>query len=355
MTGAKTSAATLRRAFTLVELLVVIAIIAMLVSLLLPAVQSAREAARRITCMSNMRQLGLALTNYESANQEYPPAGYGCVNREPSIALGDFIPNCGRQLSWVVLTLPFMEEQGLYDQFDLDVPVFNQQGNPAGQSIQSMMCPSDSAEGRVLEGIITRGVPLAKGNFAAWVSPFHVDLQGFWPGALGNWGMKRKEVEDGFSKTFMLSEVKTRAEANDQRGAWAVPWNGATLLAYDSHHNFDEAPLGPLPPVPRYVSDNIGEVMQRPNHQGPNLDPLYSCRDALGAQLEGMPCANYSPGSPDTSATAGYLSSAPRSHHPGGVNVVNMDGSGKFIPDGIDPLSMAYQVSVSDGKAISTE
>jgi prepilin-type N-terminal cleavage/methylation domain-containing protein/prepilin-type processing-associated H-X9-DG protein len=334
------------RGFTLVELLVVIAIIAMLVSLLLPAVQQAREAARRISCSNNTRQLSLALLNYESAQNQLPPPGYAGLNREPTISFGSFVPNFGKQISWIVLTLPYMEEQSLYDQFDLKKSVFEQENNPAGAQPAALLCASDGAEGRFLQSSFTENVPLGKGNYAAWASPYHLDLQNWFPGALGSWGLKLKEVEDGLSGTFMLSEVRTRAEPTDQRGAWAVPWNGASLLAYDAHHDLSTGGL-------RYFADSREteagqtpmEAMQRPNHRGPNLDPLYSCVDPDIAQLEGMPCAKFALGQ-----GVGYLSSAPRSNHPGGVNVAMMDGAVKFIPDGIDPVAMAWRVSVSDGQ-----
>jgi hypothetical protein len=285
--------------------------------------------------------LALALINYESVNNKFPPPGYAGVNQKPSIELGDFVPNHGKQLSWIVLTLPYFEEQALYDQFDLSKSVFEQVGNPAATQPPVLLCPSDGSEGRFVQASFTNDLPIAKANYAAWASPFHVDLQSVWPGALGSWGLKLKEVEDGLSNTFMISEVRTRADTLDQRGAWAVPWNAASLLAYDAHHNFDEGGL-------RFFPDAESAVfMQRPNHTSPNLDPIYQCRDPAEAQLEGMPCATYQAGNQSVS----YLSSAPRSSHPGGVNVASMDGSARFIPDDIDPLAMAYRISVSDGQA----
>ena len=331
-------------AFTLVELLVVIAIIAMLVSMLLPAVQQAREAARRSLCANKLRQLSIALINYESAKGRFPPPGYACINRMPTLALGDFVPNCGKQFSWIVLTLPFLEEEALYNQFDLTVPIFEQVANPGSTQPESLLCPSDSALGRYCMGPITKNVPLGKGNYAAWVSPFHVDLQSIFPGALGGWGMRLRKVEDGLSKTYMLSEVRTRAEPRDQRGAWALPWNGASLLAYDGHYDFQAAG--------DYSVMKVHDFMQRPNHQGPNLDMIYDCREPEDAQYEGLPCAQWTfpsgDGPSDGNDTA-YLSSAPRSNHLGGVNVSLMDGSVRFVVDEVDHVAMAYSVSVNDG------
>jgi prepilin-type N-terminal cleavage/methylation domain-containing protein len=97
-------------AFTLVELLVVIAIIAMLVSLLLPAVQAARESARRAQCQNNLKQLGLGCLLYHDAKKVYPPGHTGW---------GD-TPATDYQHSWMTLILPFVEEQALYDQYDFD-------------------------------------------------------------------------------------------------------------------------------------------------------------------------------------------------------------------------------------------
>src|SRR5205809_1460597 len=94
--------------FTLIELLVVIAIIAVLISLLLPAVQSAREAARRIQCTNNLKQIGLAFANYESSNSMYPLGAMVLVSGPTTSGWGNSIGNNG--VSWVALTLPYLEQ-----------------------------------------------------------------------------------------------------------------------------------------------------------------------------------------------------------------------------------------------------
>ena len=98
------------RAFTLVELLVVIAIIAVLVSLLIPAVQSAREAARRTQCSNNLKQLGLALHNYHTAHEQFPPAQYIQID---SKAAGNPSPDDWVRWSWFASILPYVEQMAM--------------------------------------------------------------------------------------------------------------------------------------------------------------------------------------------------------------------------------------------------
>lgn len=107
-----------REAFTLVELLVVIAIIGVLVALLLPAVQAARESARRMSCQNNLKQLGLAIHNYESAAKVLPPGGMPA----PKNVSGNY------GVSWFAIILPYMEGGNLYDQFDFEARTSNQTG-----------------------------------------------------------------------------------------------------------------------------------------------------------------------------------------------------------------------------------
>jgi len=168
-----------RRAFSLVELLVVIAIIGILVALLLPAVQQARESARRLGCQNNCKQIGLAILNYNSA--------FGCLPASGIVAppQGPYDPQSGLQFSWLLLILPQLEQTNLHDRFDSSRNVFQQRGDPQAIHVPSLLCPSDSARDRVFaDEVLTAGRPFAKGNYAAFVSPYHVEYQNRFPGAL---------------------------------------------------------------------------------------------------------------------------------------------------------------------------
>src|SRR3954451_6961174 len=133
--------------FTLVELLVVIAIIGVLVSLLLPAVQQARESARRISCTNRLKQIGLALLNYESSHKLFPPA-YITANPAANgsafgVSFGDDYHNGPSGFAWGTLLLPFLEQQALYDRFDLSAPCWSSANAPAAQSkATAFLCPS---------------------------------------------------------------------------------------------------------------------------------------------------------------------------------------------------------------------
>jgi prepilin-type N-terminal cleavage/methylation domain-containing protein len=126
---------TRRRAFTLVELLVVIAIIGVLVALLLPAVQAAREAARRSSCGNNMKQIGLALHNYHDTNRRFPMAGFLTAPPVTATASNPF------HHTWLTALLPFVEQGPLYDNTNMLLPAWNQP--LVALEIPVIRCPSD--------------------------------------------------------------------------------------------------------------------------------------------------------------------------------------------------------------------
>ncbi len=332
-----------RFGFTLVELLVVIAIIGVLVSLLLPAVQSAREAARRLQCTNQLKQLSLALLTYENQIGQLPASGIVDMESGDQRGYPGFEPRSGKMFSWIVLLLPFIEQQPLHDAFNFDVAITEQNGEPQSTQLPLLTCPSDQTSGRIYENSTLAGRKrYAKGNYAAYVSPYHIDLQLSSPGALIS-GRKQRvtDIVDGTSQTWALSEVRARDHVLDERGVWALPWTGASLLAFDLHELkgvSDEGDLGPYEPAPASLG-----LTQLPNGDLLNGDTLYTCPLANEAALEGMKCIG----------GTNYLSAAPRSQHPGGVFVAFVDGHVEFVNNGIDEIVMAYRIAINDGRAIN--
>jgi prepilin-type N-terminal cleavage/methylation domain-containing protein/prepilin-type processing-associated H-X9-DG protein len=329
-------------AFTLVELLVVIAIIGVLVALLLPAIQAAREAARRMQCINNCKQLALAVQNYESAAQTLPPAGL--FLSKPSAENAKVNLRAGRNHSWIVLVLPYMEQQAIFDQFDIEnVNIAATRGNPQPQEsqISSLLCPSDQAQGRSYKHWNTNAPDtgersrFAKGNYAAYNSVHHTDYFR-WPGAMSLYGNELKHLSDGTSATILITEVRTREHEDDQRGAWALPWAGTSLVSYDMHSIGEISASDGLEfdPLPEWAG-----LARDPNSINPDVG--YLCPDDVGALAEGVPCE-----------IGGFISAAPRSLHTGGVNASFVDGHVTFLNEDVDDFVMAYLVYIRDGRAV---
>jgi prepilin-type N-terminal cleavage/methylation domain-containing protein/prepilin-type processing-associated H-X9-DG protein len=338
-----------RGGFTLVELMVVIAIVAILIALLLPAIQSAREAARRISCTNNIRQIALATQSYESDQKKLPPSGIV----DPAFAeyagrqYPVFDQQKGQMLGWAVLLLPYMGEDGLYSRFDMTLSVLEQTGEPQEAFVPTFNCPSDSEPASYYsDPDRTYGKRFSKGNYAAYVSPFHSDLQILYPAAITYGGQPLANITDGSAKTIVFSEVRTLVREDDERGVWALPWNGSSLLAFDAHAqnaksiNFSAAPFGPI--------TSLLFQAQLPNTLGPNQDILMHCEGehAVEAQLRGMPCLTWK----WALGLSGYSSAAPRSNHFGGVNVAYLDGHVDFLTNSVNPETMAYLIAIRDGR-----
>ena len=178
--------------FSLVELLVVIAIIGVLIGLLLPAVQMAREAARRTSCQCNLRQLGVALHAYHDTHRTFPPGG---VEWRPS---GN---TTKRQLAWSAFILPQLEEQAVYDLLNFSKP-FDDPQNATGAAhvLTVYLCPSTQRDGNIVEG---RGACDVGGIYGERITSPNYPPKG---AMLYDVALNLKKITDGASKTLLIGE-----------------------------------------------------------------------------------------------------------------------------------------------------
>ena len=197
-----------RAAFTLIELLVVIAIIAVLIALLLPAVQQAREAARRTQCRNNLHQLALALHNYHDTHSTFP---FGYIPRQSPTPTGS-------GATWGAMILPFVDEMAIYNSLNFAVPLddaaTNANNTAVASSLAQFMCPSDPNTGPASGGYFfnqqAQAVSNYVGNMGTGVAPGSGSYQtGNRDGVLVVYSRVRvRDIRDGTSNTILLGETK---------------------------------------------------------------------------------------------------------------------------------------------------
>ena len=312
------------RGFTLVELLVVIAIIGVLVALLLPAVQAAREAARRQQCLSNLRQMSIGLLNYESATGELPSAYDFAAGTNPATSLN--VGPC-----WTIKILPYIEQQALYDQFDLTKLIRDSVNDvPRSTPIPSMLCGSDSFNQQAMEIPGPRGPASssiwARGNYAANAGNGPL-LSGSGSGAIGIYGpdspgwldpqrrgvigpnvaVELKQITDGLTNSILVAEVRAGVTPEDRRGTWALGQAGSSVLFWYGSTGDDNGP----------------------NNCGQYADDVAGPKSA-DASLLAAECM------PDYTGDNWADQATTRSAHPGGVNLGMADGSSHFVSDDVD-------------------
>jgi len=190
-----------RRGFTLVELLVVIAIIGILVALLLPAVQSAREAARRVQCLNNVAQLGLAVHNFEFHFEHLPP---GVVNPDGPIRSE---PQ-GQHVSWIVQILPYLEQNPLARRFDQAAGAYADANGPVrAAQIKTLQCPSDGQPYLGEDGKVARSGYAGCHHDAE--APIDKDNHGL---LFLNSKIRYADIDDGSSVTLLVGEALTHPD-----------------------------------------------------------------------------------------------------------------------------------------------
>lgn len=267
------------RGFTLIELLVVIAIIAVLVALLLPAVQQAREAARRSSCKNNLKQWGLALHNYHDTHRRFPPGAMGLNNNNPVPA---------NNFPFHVRLLPFIDQAPLYNQFNHSLNYNSTAGTPNNRSNRDVSfpllhCPSarqrDQKPASTGEGFTVHyyGVAGAKGPKPAPATgnyPHSGNFTGNHGGVSTSGLLHRnsnyamRDVLDGTSNTFIVGEISSKPQWSNSYRAWIQgASNGGGGVANYSCKNIRN-PIGPS----GYTSGNAGrlfsDVRFGSNHTG---------------------------------------------------------------------------------------
>ena len=298
-----------RKAFTLIELLVVIAIIAILIALLVPAVQKVRDAAARTQCVNNLKQLALACHGFHDANKVLPPGQLNPYGSDlPAAAVGSSTPAPGilstrDRLPWTVLIMPYYDQGVLYDNMRA---LIVSSGGYSCQAVcpnrvmvlAALVCPSDPNA----PYINTNGGTTATGegfssNYAgnagcvpAFATNLASNVSGvFWMQS----HMKMVGISDGTSNTLMISEIMVGSGGDDRHGRI---WNA-------------------------WVGENLFSTFYGPNTV--NSDQCYSC----GTPNPKSPCAAIGSG-------AGGLQTS-RSYHTGGLNAACADGTVHFFSNAI--------------------
>jgi prepilin-type N-terminal cleavage/methylation domain-containing protein/prepilin-type processing-associated H-X9-DG protein len=335
------------RGFTLIELLVVIAIIGILVALLLPAVQAAREAARRIQCVNNLKQLGLALQNYHSAHNVLPPGRIWAPR--PGLGPNDFPTIFGgtQNTTWFNLMLPLFEQGTLAAAFNFDLGAegypgpgmafaagFFANSTVSGTKIALFQCPSDrqvlyQITPEMLGGILS-GPILTKGNYAvSWGNTnwqqATVGATPYRASAFGHAGnVSFAAIIDGLSGTALMAEVLQGARFDSRGVMWSsVPGGGSFMTRF----------------VPNQFNDAL-----RMTSGGDSLSLPIFC---VSEPVLGLPCTG---GVGDNNAFAGA-----RSRHPGGINAGFGDGSVRFLKNAVDPQVWIALNSISGGEVLSAD
>ncbi len=332
----------MKKGFTIIELLVCLAIIGLLVAIVLPATLMVRESSRRVFCSNNLKQIGLALQNYESVYRQIPPAMIWNQRGEPfgagmlPIGVIDHVA-FGMQsdplnMNWLVFLLPYIEHSTVFSNGNVNLAIDNiSNKNIRMVPISVFRCPSDPFVNQDYDrGFFAHevGHTYSRGNYAMNMGPntpclttnpncrygFVVDsgdllnkASRLYGGGVGGFNVSFRfaQFTNGLSNIVAVDEIRAGASPADLRGTWALGFVGASLTA--AHPGSPNTPEGDGLAPCAYLIAQFGEV---------------------GLAAKGLPC--------QTTQSIANWAAAARSSHVQSVNTLRLDGSVQIVPNSID-------------------
>jgi prepilin-type N-terminal cleavage/methylation domain-containing protein len=354
------------RGVTLIELLVVLAVICVLLALIIPAVQGARESARRVQCLNNLKQIGLAIHQYHEVHSVLPP---GIVGRFPSVretleyarSPGFTSPDVSSpETPWLWMLFPFVDQRPLWDKFDSRVGMFgyisltppylleglNRNKEALGIVVPSFQCPSDQHSSFDFDVALFLGFPLpiepvpcARSNYGCnwgntnWEQSADLDGDGTDdPGVtflaspfVRSRSVRFAQITDGLQSTILVSELRQGVKM-DGRGAYSTPLPGGSLYMSRLLPNAESGKDLLVPTAPASNSDRL---------------PF----PAVCETSRSLPCTVGSMNREHTSFAAA------RSRHSGGVHVLFGGGNSRFVANVVDGRMWIAAHGISDGTA----
>ncbi len=379
------------RGFTLVELLVIIAIIGVLVALLLPAIQAAREAARRSNCVNNLKQFGIALHNYHDTLKTFPAGG--CVREAGDLVGGSLAGNSGSGIfaSPHAMLLPFFEEEGLRGLYNMKQDWWHQDPEVVATVIPAFSCPSVTGDSphldKLLEVIwavsgvrneyralgatnyafckgVTDAYCLAQGDKPPGPPSVHMRDRGMFD---FNWAVNIRKVSDGLSNTIAMGEAAHGLNWPVSNAEADVPiWNGTvyenlrtSLPGLDDYGQVRLCWQAWVAAQPSYRWLNNVVQLHVGNLMCCTMEPINKWPPTQAQHDDGSPtdCRKSQRGAPGTrglNPSGGpHLTPNFRSDHTTGCNFLFADGSVHFLQESIDMLLYQQLSSIAAGELVS--
>lgn len=336
-------------AFTLVELLVVISIIGILMGLLLPAVNSARESARRLQCCNNIKQMALAVIGYEQQNRCFPPASVYASG------ISNYQANLGNRGTWVMLCLPQMDQQALFDEMNgilkqnascylntddsyTSGGVTLKMSELCAREIAFFKCPSDTnARNPYTNNGSSR--KWSRCNYGANMGQYYANYltrenPTYWQKVIyrgvmaANMAVNMAEIIDGASNTILIGELRAGVNGADSRGVWSMTGTASATAANGA------------------MGDCNG-----PNAMHAHSDDTMNCT-SIGTEAElvqlKMPCAH-------DASVPGSKQGTMRSMHAGGVHAAFADGSAHWLSDNVNLGTNSSNLGIWDYLNLSAD